>query len=441
MSHRYDSKLGDSEKAAIRQGTRNALLTGSLFGVIFCMYGFGFWYGSTMIAKSIDSAIEAHPAPADLLDPNGVWYPIITMGCQKYLVDNPTPDEMEVLEVCACGLPWELLGNITAPNCGCGYEQAADSDLGLSVLAGCVSGGRVMMVFFSILVGGFSAGQIGPGVKAIADARAAAAKMLAVMERVPTIGGDDDGDGDGGDHDNKHAGDGGKPKKKKKRLKREEVRGDIVLENVHFQYQRLDLHLPDAPDDKKDKKKSGKDGEDTSLEGDHDQHVSSVVFAGCNLTIKAGETVALVGESGCGKSTIAKMVQRFYDPTDGRVLLDGTDLKDINVRDLRSCIGVVSQEPLLFDTTIEANIRFGKPDATFEEIVAAAESANAHDFIMSFPEGYQTNVGARGGRKMNGFSSKNLVGGSILSSHPISPQCISSSFRSSGKLSGGQKQR
>jgi len=271
------------------------------------------------------------------------------------------------------------------------------------------------------LVGGFSAGQIGPGVKAIADARAAAAKMLAVMERVPTIGGDDDGDGDGGDHDNKHAGDGGKPKKKKKRLKREEVRGDIVLENVHFQYQRLDLHLPDAPDDKKDKKKSGKDGEDTSLEGDHDQHVSSVVFAGCNLTIKAGETVALVGESGCGKSTIAKMVQRFYDPTDGRVLLDGTDLKDINVRDLRSCIGVVSQEPLLFDTTIEANIRFGKPDATFEEIVAAAESANAHDFIMSFPEGYQTNVGARGGRKMNGFSSKNLVGGSILSSHPISP--------------------
>jgi len=98
------------------------------------------------------------------------------------------------------------------------------------------------------------------------------------------------------------------------------------------------------------------------------------------------------------KSTIAKLVQRFYDPTDGRVLLDGTDLRDINVRDLRACIGVVSQEPLLFDTTIEDNIRYGKPDATFEEIVKAAESANAHDFIVSFPEGYQTNVGSRGGK-------------------------------------------
>lgn len=105
-----------------------------------------------------------------------------------------------------------------------------------------------------------------------------------------------------------------------------------------------------------------------------------------------------VGESGCGKSTIAKLVQRFYDPTDGRILLDGTDTKDISVRDLRSCIGVVSQEPLLFDTTIEDNIRYGKPDATFEEIVKAAESANAHDFIMSFPDGYKTNVGAKGSK-------------------------------------------
>ena len=78
------------------------------------------------------------------------------------------------------------------------------------------------------------------------------------------------------------------------------------------------------------------------------------------------------------KSTIAKLVQRFYDPTEGRILLDGMDLKDINVRDLRACIGVVSQEPLLFDTTIEENIRFGKPDATFQEIVQAAEAANAH---------------------------------------------------------------
>ena len=109
-----------------------------------------------------------------------------------------------------------------------------------------------------------------------------------------------------------------------------------------------------------------------------------------------------VGESGCGKSTIAKLVQRFYDPTGGRILLDGTDLRDINVSDLRKCIGVVSQEPILFDATIEDNIRYGKPDATFEEIVEAAISANAHDFIMSFPDGYQTLVGPKGGKLSGG---------------------------------------
>ena len=109
-----------------------------------------------------------------------------------------------------------------------------------------------------------------------------------------------------------------------------------------------------------------------------------------------------VGESGCGKSTIAKLVQRFYDPTGGRILLDGTDLRDINVSDLRSCIGVVSQEPILFDVTIEENIRYGKPNATFEEIVEAARSANAHDFIMSFPDGYQTAVGPKGGKLSGG---------------------------------------
>lgn len=88
----------------------------------------------------------------------------------------------------------------------------------------------------------------------------------------------------------------------------------------------------------------------------------------------------LVGESGCGKSTIAKLVSRFYDPTEGRIFLDGTDLRDINVHDLRSCIGVVSQEPLLFDTTIEENIRYGKPGASLEEIMEAAQSANGKKY-------------------------------------------------------------
>lgn len=126
-----------------------------------------------------------------------------------------------------------------------------------------------------------------------------------------------------------------------------------------------------------------------------------------------------VGESGCGKSTIAKLVQRFYDPTDGRILLDGTDLKDINVRDLRSCIGVVSQEPLLFDTTIEDNIRYGKPDASFEQVVEAAVAANAHEFILSFPNGYKTKVGPKGGKLSGGQKQRVAIARAILRNPPL----------------------
>ena len=110
------------------------------------------------------------------------------------------------------------------------------------------------------------------------------------------------------------------------------------------------------------------------------------------MKIEAGQTVALVGESGCGKSTIARLVQRFYDPVGGFITLDGVDLKDLDLQDLRANIGVVSQEALLFDTSVLENIRIGKPSATDAECIEAAKNANAHEFISSFPEGYQTNV-------------------------------------------------
>lgn len=239
--------------------------------------------------------------------------------------------------------------------------------------------------------------QVGPGVKALADAKIAAAKLLTVIDRTPEIGGDDSEGGEGQE--------GEKPKKK--RITRGDVEGEITMDNVHFRYRQA---LPQTKND-------SKDGEDTVI--DDEQAVSSIVFGGCNLTIEAGQTVALVGESGCGKSTIAKLVQRFYDPTEGRMMLDGTDLKDINVHELRSCIGVVSQEPLLFDTTIEANIRYGKPDATFEDIVKAAESANAHDFIMSFPDGYQTNVGSRGSKLSGGQKQRVAIARAMLRDPPI----------------------
>ena len=120
------------------------------------------------------------------------------------------------------------------------------------------------------------------------------------------------------------------------------------------------------------------------------------ILNGLNVKIPSGKTVALCGPSGCGKSTTIQLIQRFYDPDEGVVTLDGRDLRTINLRWLRSNIGIVSQEPVLFFGTIEDNIRFGKPDATEDEIIAAAKMANAHDFIMDLPDKYDTLVGERG---------------------------------------------
>lgn len=122
----------------------------------------------------------------------------------------------------------------------------------------------------------------------------------------------------------------------------------------------------------------------------------NMIFNGLNLKIEAGKTVALVGPSGGGKSTTVSLVERFYDPISGSVKLDGTNIKDLNVNYLRSQIGYVGQEPALFATTVEHNIRYGKPDATKEEIIEACKKANAHDFIMNFSEGYETQVGDKG---------------------------------------------
>lgn len=109
------------------------------------------------------------------------------------------------------------------------------------------------------------------------------------------------------------------------------------------------------------------------------------VLEGLNLSIKRGETVALVGSSGCGKSTCIQLIQRFYDPISGEITLDETNIKDLDVNWLRERIGVVGQEPVLFGTTVYENIRYGKEDATKEEIEIAAKAANAHVFIKKLP--------------------------------------------------------
>jgi ATP-binding cassette, subfamily B, bacterial len=117
-----------------------------------------------------------------------------------------------------------------------------------------------------------------------------------------------------------------------------------------------------------------------------------------DLDVPAGTTVALVGHTGAGKSTIAKLLARFYEPRDGRILIDGLDLNDVTQASLRRQLGVVPQEGFLFAGTVEHNIAFGKPDATTAEIVRAAQTVGAHEFILRLEDGYETQLGERGSR-------------------------------------------
>jgi len=127
------------------------------------------------------------------------------------------------------------------------------------------------------------------------------------------------------------------------------------------------------------------------------------ILHGFNLQIKRGQTVAFVGTSGSGKSTLVLLLERFYDPLSGTVKIDGINVRDLNVEWLRNQIGIVSQEPALFKGTIMDNIRAGRPEATDDEVIENAKMANAHDFILRFPDGYQTDIqnqiGVSGGQK------------------------------------------
>ncbi|GAA1735697.1 ABC transporter ATP-binding protein [Isoptericola hypogeus] len=127
-----------------------------------------------------------------------------------------------------------------------------------------------------------------------------------------------------------------------------------------------------------------------------------LVLPDLDLTIPAGQTIALVGTTGAGKSTLAKLVTRFYDASSGRVLLDGVDVRDLSTTDLRRAVVMVTQEAYLFSGSVRENIALGRPDATQAEIEAAARAVGAHDFVMAMPDGYDTDVNKRGGRVSSG---------------------------------------
>lgn len=146
---------------------------------------------------------------------------------------------------------------------------------------------------------------------------------------------------------------------------------------------------------------------------------SEKVLNHINLSVKAGSYMALVGSSGAGKSTLCSLIPRFYDVTGGSIRIDGTDIRDIRLKSLRSHIGIVQQEVYLFVGTIYDNIRYGKPDATREEVIQAAKSANAHEFIMSMPDGYETDIGQRGIKLSGGQKQRISIARVFLKNPPI----------------------
>jgi len=141
---------------------------------------------------------------------------------------------------------------------------------------------------------------------------------------------------------------------------------------------------------------------------------SEPVLAKVSFEAKPGETIALLGATGSGKTTIINLLPRFYDASEGRVLIDGHDLRDVKIDSLRSQIGIVLQDTTLFGGTIRENIAFGRPDASMDEIIAAAKAAVAHDFIMSFPDGYDTKVGERGTTLSGGQKQRVAIARALL---------------------------
>ncbi|MBA0601018.1 hypothetical protein Gorai_004211, partial [Gossypium raimondii] len=195
-------------------------------------------------------------------------------------------------------------------------------------------GGTVFIVAAAIAKGGLSLGASLSNLKYFSEACAAGERIMEVMKRVPNI-----------DSDN--------------------LEGEI-LEKVTgaVEFRHVDFAYPSRPD--------------------------TMVFKDLCLNIPAGKTVALVGGSGSGKSTVIALLQRFYDPLGGEILLDGISIDKLQVKWLRSQMGLVSQEPALFATTIKENILFGKEDASMDEVIDAAKASNAHNFISQLPQGYET---------------------------------------------------
>ncbi|CAN6241764.1 unnamed protein product [Urochloa humidicola] len=220
------------------------------------------------------------------------------------------------------------------------------------------SGGRIYAAAVSFVLGGLSLGVALPELKHLTETSIAAARILERINRVPQINADDT-----------------------EGLMLDQLRGGIKFESVHFVY-------PSRPD--------------------------MTVLQDFNLHIPAGQTVALVGSSGSGKSTAIALVQRFYDASEGIIKIDEVDIKELQLKWIRSQMGLVSQDHALFGTSVKENILFGKPGASMDEIYAAAMTANAHDFIMGLPEKYDTKIGERGALLSGGQKQRIAIARAVI---------------------------
>nr|XP_016491786.1 PREDICTED: ABC transporter B family member 4-like isoform X3 [Nicotiana tabacum] len=220
------------------------------------------------------------------------------------------------------------------------------------------TGGDVMNVIMATLTGSFSLGYASPCLRAFAAGKAAAFKMFETINRKPAI---DPYDMNG--------------------QKLHDISGDIELKDIYFCY-------PARPQES--------------------------IFSGFSLSIPKGTTTALVGRSGSGKSTVISLIVRFYDPQAGEVLIDSINIKEFQLRWIRGKIGLVSQEPVLFGSTIKDNIAYGKDDATLAEIKAAVQLANASKFIDNLPQGLDTRVGDHGSQLSGGQKQRIAIARAIL---------------------------
>jgi len=229
---------------------------------------------------------------------------------------------------------------------------------GKLVLSKGYSGGDVINILFAIMTGAMSLGNATPCMAAFAEGQSAAYRLFTTIKRKPEIDPDD---------------------QTGKQL--EDIKGDVDLNDVYFSY-------PARPE--------------------------QLIFDGFSLHVSSGTTMAIVGESGSGKSTVISLVERFYDPQAGEVLIDGVNIKSLQLDWIRGKIGLVNQEPLLFMTSIKDNITYGKEDATIEEIKRAAELANAANFIDKLPNGYDTMVGQRGAQLSGGQKQRIAIARAII---------------------------